>query len=92
MHKPNYNTSKKNNLLLREILGIKIVRNLPDILVRDAVKLGVKLTLGTDTHSIDMMDNMKYGVYIARRGWAEKKNVINCLSLEEFKRELKRGD
>ena len=66
--------------------------DLPDTLVRDAVKLGVKLTLGTDTHEITMMDNMKYGVNVARRGWAEKKNVINCLSLEDFNKELKRGD
>ncbi|EKE05334.1 MAG: hypothetical protein ACD_19C00355G0014 [uncultured bacterium] len=64
--------------------------DLSDTLVRDAVKLGVKLTLGTDTHSIDMMDNMKYGVNVARRGWAEKKNVINCLSLENFNKELER--
>lgn len=64
--------------------------DLPDTLARDAVKLGVKLTLGTDTHSIDMMDNMQYGVNVARRGWAEKKDVINCLSLEGFKKELVR--
>lgn len=64
--------------------------DLPDSLVRDAVKLGIKLTLGTDTHSINMMDNMKYGINVARRGWATKKDVINCLSLEEFEKELKR--
>ena len=66
--------------------------DLPDILVREAVKLGVKLTLGTDAHHIDGMNNMIWGVSVARRGWAEKKNVINCSSLEEFKKELKRGD
>ncbi len=62
--------------------------DLPDILVRDAVKLGVKLTMGTDTHSIDMMDNMKYGVNVARRGWSEKKDIINTLSLKEFEEML----
>ncbi|MDP3917704.1 MAG: DNA polymerase III, partial [Candidatus Woesebacteria bacterium] len=66
--------------------------DLPDILVREAVKRGVKLTLGTDTHEVMMMDNMKYGVNVARRGWAERKDMINCLSLEDFKRELKEGD
>jgi len=66
--------------------------DLPDILVREAVKRGVKLTLGTDTHEVSMMDNMKYGVNVARRGWCEKKDMINCLSLEDFKRELKEGD
>jgi DNA polymerase (family 10) len=27
---------------------------------------------------------MKYGVITARRGWIEKKDVINTLPLEEF--------
>lgn len=62
--------------------------DLSDTLVREAVKLGAKLTLGTDTHSIDMMDNMKYGVNVARRGWAEKKDIINTRSLKEFEEEL----
>lgn len=62
--------------------------DLPDTLVRDAVKLGVKLTMGTDTHSIDMMDNMKYGVNVARRGWAERKDIINTRNLKEFKEML----
>ncbi|MEK7168404.1 MAG: PHP domain-containing protein [Patescibacteria group bacterium] len=55
--------------------------DLPDTLVRDAVKLGVKLTLGTDTHEVSMMGNMKYGVNVARRGWAEKKDIVNTLPL-----------
>lgn len=79
----------KNNKWI-EINADPMRLDLPDTLVRDAVKLGVKLTMGTDTHSIDMMDNMKYGVNVARRGWCEKKDMINCLSLEEFKNELRK--
>lgn len=79
----------KNNKWI-EINADPMRLDLPDTLVRDAVKLGIKLTMGTDTHSIDMMDNMKYGVNVARRGWAEKKDVINCLSLEEFKKEIRK--
>lgn len=51
--------------------------DLPDTLVREAVKFGVKLSLGTDAHNIDGMDMMPYGVSVARRGWAEAKNIIN---------------
>lgn len=58
--------------------------DLPDFLVHEAVKKGVKITLGTDAHHVDLMDNMKYGVSVARRGWAEKSDIINCLSLNEF--------
>ena len=63
--------------------------DLPDFLVREAVKEGVKLTLGTDSHHANHMDNMEFGVSVARRGWAEKKDIINCLTLEEFEKVLK---
>ena len=62
--------------------------DLPDFLIRDAVKAGVKLTLGTDSHHKDGMDNMRYGVAMARRGWCEKKDIINTLSLNEFEKQL----
>jgi len=77
----------KNNKWI-EINADPMRLDLPDTLVRDAIKLGIKLTMGTDTHSIDMMDNMKYGVNVARRGWAQKKDVINTLNLKEFKEML----
>jgi DNA polymerase (family 10) len=35
-----------------------------------------------------MMDNMKYGVNVARRGWAEKKDIVNTRNLKEFKEML----
>lgn len=38
-------------------------------------KLGCKLTVNTDAHSINEMDFMKYGVNIARKAWVEKKNL-----------------
>ena len=58
--------------------------DLPDFLVRDAIKKGVKLSLGTDAHHMDHMENMKYGVSVARRGWAEKKDIVNTRNFEEF--------
>jgi DNA polymerase (family 10) len=62
--------------------------DLPDTLVREAVKLGVKLTFGTDAHHIDGMNNMLWGVSVARRGWCEAKNIVNCLTLSEFEKVL----
>ena len=66
--------------------------DLPDSLVREAVKLGVKLTLGTDAHHVDGMNNIMFGVSVARRGWAEKNDIINTRSLEEFEKLLKGGE
>ena len=58
--------------------------DLPDTLVREAVKLGVKLTHGTDAHHKDGLNNMIWGVSVARRGWAEKKDIVNTRSLKDF--------
>ena len=58
--------------------------DLPDFLVRNAVKLGVKLTLGTDAHHINGLDNMRFGVSMARRGWATKGDIINTRNFKEF--------
>lgn len=56
--------------------------DLPDVLVHEAVKKGVKLSLGTDSHDKEGLVNMRYGVSVARRGWAEKQNIINCWNFE----------
>jgi DNA polymerase (family 10) len=66
--------------------------DLPDTLVREAVKLGVKLTLGTDAHHIDGMNNMMFGVSVARRGWSTENDIINTRSLLEFEKLLKEGE
>ena len=58
--------------------------DLPDTLVKDAIEAGVMLTLGTDAHHKDSLDNMTYGVSVARRGWAEKKDVLNTLPLKKL--------
>ena len=78
----------KNNKWL-EINADPMRLDLPDTLVREAIKAGVKLTLGTDAHYKDGMNNMTFGISVARRGWAEKENVINCLGLTEFIEEFK---
>ena len=77
----------KNNKWL-EINAEPMRLDLPDILVKDAVKYGVKFTLGTDAHHVDSMDNMEYGVSVARRGWATKADIINTRSLQEFEEML----
>ncbi|MBU1110763.1 DNA polymerase/3'-5' exonuclease PolX [Patescibacteria group bacterium] len=51
--------------------------DLHDILVREAIKAGVKLAVNSDAHDLPHLDFMKYGVSVARRGWAEKKDIVN---------------
>lgn len=47
-------------------------------IIRMAVNLGVKMTIDTDSHQVDQMDLMSYGVSQARRGWAKVADIINC--------------
>jgi len=63
--------------------------DLPDSLIRDAIKAGIMLTLGTDAHHKNGLDNMRYGVFTARRGWATKKNILNTRNLIDFQKMLK---
>jgi DNA polymerase (family 10) len=74
---------KKHNKAL-EINAWPLRLDLPDIAVREAVKEGVKFVINTDSHSLPEMDIMKYGVSVARRGWAEKHDIINTLSYEDI--------
>lgn len=58
--------------------------DLPDSLVREAVKRGVKIVINTDSHAANQLSLMEYGVAVARRGWAEKNDIINTLSYEQL--------
>jgi len=52
--------------------------------LRAAKQRGAKIVISTDSHATLQLKNMKYGVTTARRGWIEKKDVINTLPLKEF--------
>lgn len=62
--------------------------DLPDSLVYEAVKHGVKLVVDTDSHDVSWLTGMRFGVDVARRGWAEKKDIVNTLPLDQFKKLL----
>lgn len=67
-----------------EINGWPNRLDLPDFLVREAVKKGVKMIVNTDAHAVEDLSLMEYGVSVARRGWAEKNAIINTLPLKAF--------
>lgn len=62
--------------------------DLPDMLVREAIGRKVKLVINTDSHSAQQMNNMKYGIAVARRGWATKDDILNCLPYSKFRKWL----
>jgi len=63
--------------------------DLPDFLIREAVKVGVKLVVTTDSHSVEDMELIRYGVWTARRGWATKADILNTLSYNELSLKIK---
>ncbi len=57
---------------------------------RMAKLLGVKIAISSDAHSSRELNFMQLGIYQARRGWLEAKDVINTRSLKDFKKLIKR--
>jgi len=49
-----------------------------------AMEKGLKLSVSTDAHSIGDLQNMKYGIFQARRGWLEPQNVVNTLGADDL--------
>jgi len=58
--------------------------DLKDVHLRMAKQRGVKIVISTDSHSTRHLQFMKYGVLTARRGWIEKKDVINARPLGQM--------
>ncbi|ASK63021.1 DNA polymerase/3'-5' exonuclease PolX [Virgibacillus phasianinus] len=51
---------------------------------RKAQEQGVKIVIDTDAHSYQMLEHMKHGVGIARKGWIEKDNVLNTWTKDKL--------
>src|SRR5690606_26352509 len=48
-----------------------------ETIVREGVKKGVVFVIDSDAHGVDGLSVMRYGIDVARRGWATKENVVN---------------
>src|SRR6056297_2763709 len=53
--------------------------------VRAAVEAGATIAVNTDAHTPGELDNARYGVHTARRGWAEAADVLNARSLSDLR-------
>jgi len=58
--------------------------DLNDQNIRRAKEAGVKMIINTDSHHVDQMRYMEYGIAQARRGWAEKNDIINTQPVEKL--------
>ncbi len=64
--------------------------DLNDIMAKKAAEAGAMLSLGTDSHTKNQLENLKLGIAVARRAWVKKENIINCFSFGELLSWLKK--
>lgn len=79
-----FQTSVETNTYL-EVNSQPARLDLKDVYIKKALEIGCKLVINTDAHSKKHLNNIKLGIATARRGWAEKDDIINTCSLKKLK-------
>jgi DNA polymerase (family X) len=64
--------------------------DLNDLHIRMAIEAGVKISIDSDSHAPEHFASLEYGIGQARRGWAEKKDVVNAWPLAKMLKFLKK--
>jgi DNA polymerase (family 10) len=67
-----------------EINGDPFRLDMEPRLIREARKRTIKFVISVDAHSTGALNNVKYGVGIARRGWLRTSEVLNTLGTKAF--------
>ncbi|MCU0850606.1 MAG: DNA polymerase/3'-5' exonuclease PolX [Candidatus Thermoplasmatota archaeon] len=60
--------------------------DLDDMHIKQAKDHDVKFVLGTDSHTINHLGFLRFGVATARRGWLEKKDILNTFSVKDIEK------
>jgi DNA polymerase (family 10) len=64
--------------------------DLNDVNLATAVEAGVEIVLGTDAHSVEELTFMEFGVYQARRAGLQAKSILNCQSVRNVLKRIRR--
>ena len=62
--------------------------DLDDVHTKMAKEHGLGFVLGTDSHSVANLEYMRFGIATARRGWLEKKDILNTFSVKDVEKML----
>ena len=84
-----FETAKRNKVFL-EINSSPQRMDLSGDKIKSALDVGCQFALSTDAHSLDGLTSYPYGVLSARRGWLEKKDLLNCWNLEKIEKVLRK--
>ena len=63
--------------------------DIKDEYIRKCVEAGVKMSIDSDAHSVKHFQYLSCGIAQARRGWAEKKDIINAWPVDKMLTMLK---
>lgn len=90
-----YSVNLKKVFEAAEDLGIILEINafperldLNDVNCKNAKNYDLLMCINTDSHHVEHLRFMEYGIATARRGWLEPKNVANTLDLKELRKLL----
>lgn len=86
-----FRTAKKNGIIL-EINASPARLDLNEKYIKKCVEENIKLIINSDSHHFEQLKNIKFGVGQARRGWAQKKDIINTYPLQELVSLFKRNE
>ncbi len=71
---------------LIEIDGAPVHLDMDGAMARRAIAAGVTVVIGSDCHRADLLDwQMQLGIVTARRGWVERRHVVNTRPLAEIR-------
>ena len=83
-----FETARKTGTFL-EINSYPDRLDLNDVNIRSAIESKCKLVISTDSHNVEHLRYSSLGIATARRGWAQKNDIVNTSTLENFKKQLK---
>lgn len=84
-----FETAKERGVFL-EINGQPSRMDLSDVHIHGARKIGCSFVVSSDAHSTEQLEYVKYGIINARRGWLEKRHVLNTKTVAQIEKALKR--
>jgi len=79
-----FRTAAERHVFL-EINGFQNRLDLPDIYCMKAREYAVQFAIGSDAHTRENLGAMEFGIATARRGWLEKKDIINTLPIRDLR-------
>ncbi len=81
--------ARKNQVAL-EVNASMYRLDLSDTMAKAARDAGVLLAIGSDAHTTAQLDQIRYGVFQARRGWVDAASIINTWPWARLERWLRK--